>query len=209
MKTKLNHKSGVRQSGQVLAWFVLTFLALSSSVGPRAQAQSGGPGADAGVVKSIDDGILEIRSGSHTTQYIETDSTKWLDQNGRRIDAGDTVGKMVEVRFRWVTGGSEAMSVQISGSSRSAAAEESWERRSREKSNDFGEAWGTVESIDDAVLELRNSPSTTLTFTETDETQWLNKHGKRIEAGDVVGKRVWVRFRPIGDGRVALVVQIK
>jgi len=187
----------------------MTLIAFSFPVAPCAHSQSGGPGADAGVVKSIDDGILEIRSGSHTTQYTETDSTKWLDANGRRIDAGDTVGKMVEVRFRWITGGSEALSVQISGSSRSDKAEKSIERPSRARSSGSNEIWGTVKSIDDMNLDLRDPNGKTQTLRETDQTRWLNKRGKRIDAGDTVGKWVWVRFRGSGDDREVLVVQIE
>jgi len=186
----------------------IALITFSFSFPSRAHAQSGGPGADAGVVKSIDDGILEIRSGSHTTQYTETDNTKWLDQNGRRIEAGDTVGKKVEVRFRWVTGGSEAMSVQISsGSSRSA--EDSGSHPSRAKSSGSGQIWGTVKSIDDLTLDLRDPNGNTQSLRETDETLWLNKRGKRIEAGDVVGKWVEVTYRSNGDGREVLSVQIR
>lgn len=185
----------------------VTAIAFSFLIAPRVYAQSGGPGADAGVVKSIDDGILELRNSK--TTYIETDNTKWLDQNGRRIDAGDVVGKMVEIRFRWVTGGSEALSVQISGSSRSAAAEESNERPSRAKSSGSGEIWGTVKSIDDMTLDLRDPNGNTQSLRETDETKWLNKRGKRVEAGDTVGKWVWVKYRSDGDGREVLVVQIE
>jgi len=184
-------------------------IAFSISVAPRAYAQSGGPGSDAGVVKSIDDGILEIRSGSHTTQYTETDNTKWLDQNGRQIEAGDTVGKNVEVRFRWITGGSEALSVQISrGGSRSSEAEEP-ARSSRAKSSGSKEIWGTVKSIDDMTLDLRDPNGDMQSLRETDETKWLNKRGKRIEAGDTVGKWVWVRFSGTGNDREVLVVQIE
>lgn len=170
-------------------------IAISLSVAPYAYAQSGGPGADAGVVKSIDDGILEIRSGSHTTQYTETDNTKWLDQNGRRIEAGDTVGKNVEVRFRWITGGSEALSVQIvRGGRRSSEAEEP-AQSSRAKSSDWAQIFGTVKSIDDMILDLRDVNGGTQSFTQTDQTRWLNKRGKRIDAGDTVGKSVVVTYR--------------
>jgi hypothetical protein len=75
---------------------------------PRAHAQSGGPGADAGVVTSIDDAKLDLREGSKTVTYVTTEETQWLNKRGQRIDAGDVVGKMDEVRFRWITGGSEA-----------------------------------------------------------------------------------------------------
>jgi hypothetical protein len=89
----------------------ITLIAFSLPVARRAHAQIEiGVGKDVGVVESIDDGILKIRSGSHTRHYKETDNTKWLDQNGRRIDPGDVVGKTVEVRFQL---SSEAMSVQI------------------------------------------------------------------------------------------------
>ena len=132
MKTKANCKSLFGHNSRVITWLIVASFALSCSFAPRAHAQSGGPGADAGVVTSIDDGILEIRSGSHTTEYTETNNTKWLDKNGRRIDAGDVVGKMVEVRYRWITGGSEALSVQLtSGSSRGSGSSRSEGSRSR------------------------------------------------------------------------------
>jgi hypothetical protein len=216
MKTKLNCKSLFGHSGQVIAWLIGIFFALSFPVAPRAHAQSGGPGADAGVVTSIDDNRLEIRSGSHTTTYVETEQTQWLNKRGQRIDAGDVVGKMVEVRFRWITGGSEALSVRITsdsststGSSRSAAAEESGARTSRAKSSGSGEIWGFVKSIDDMLLDLRDANGNTQNLRETEETRWLNKRGKRIEAGDTVGKWVEVTFRSTGDGREVLSVQLR
>ena len=107
MKTKMNCKSLFGHSGQLLAWLIVTF-ALSFPVAPRAHAQSGGPGADAGVVTSIDDAKLDLREGSKTVTYVTTEETQWLNKRGQRIDAGDVVGKMVEVRFRWITGGSES-----------------------------------------------------------------------------------------------------
>jgi hypothetical protein len=210
MKTKLNHKSGVRQSGRVLAWLVLTLLAFSSAVGPRAHAQSGGPGADAGVVMSIDDAKLDIREGSKTVTYVTTEQTQWLNKRGQRIDAGDVVGKMVEVRFRWITGGSEALSVRItSDSSRSVAAEDSSARGSRAKSRSSDEIWGFVKSIDDMLLDLRDANGNPQTLRETEETQWLNKRGKRIDAGDTVGKWVEVTYRGSGDDREVLSVRIR
>jgi hypothetical protein len=115
---------------QRLAFFIpgalITLFALSLPIASR--AQSGGPIRDTGVVKSIDDAILEIRNTNGRTEtFTETDETQWLDKSGRRIEPGDTVGKMVEVRTRWITGGSEALSVQITsggGSSRPARSEE-------------------------------------------------------------------------------------
>jgi hypothetical protein len=115
MKTKMNPKSSFVQSGRVIAWLIVTFFALSIPVTPRAHAQSGGPGKDRGVVMSIDDAVLEIRDGSHTRSYTETDQTRWLNSRGQRIDAGDVVGKKVEVRWRWITGGSEALEVKVTG----------------------------------------------------------------------------------------------
>jgi hypothetical protein len=57
------------------------------------------------VVTSIDDMTLEIRNRSgHTETFKETDQTKWLNKRGKRIEAGDVVGKKVEVRSRWITG---------------------------------------------------------------------------------------------------------
>ena len=102
---------------------LITLLALSLPVVSR--AQSGGPGKDHGVVKNIDDGILEVQGGDDlgTRTYKETDDTQWLGKNGEPIQDGDVVGKYCEVRFRWITGGSEALSVQIKsggGSSRAS-----------------------------------------------------------------------------------------
>ena len=92
---------------------LITLLALSLPVVSR--AQSGGPGKDHGVVKNIDDGILEVQGGDDlgTRTYKETDDTQWLGKNGEPIQDGDVVGKYCEVRFRWITDGSEALSVQI------------------------------------------------------------------------------------------------
>jgi hypothetical protein len=127
MKTKLNRKSLFGHSGQVIAWLIVAFCALSFPFARRAHAQSGGPGADAGVVTSIDDAKLDLREGSRTITYVTTEQTQWLNKRGQRIDPGDVVGKMVEVRFRWITGGSEALSVQLTsggGSSRPAHIED-------------------------------------------------------------------------------------
>src|ERR1700730_16885887 len=177
MKTKLNRKSLFGHSGHLLALLIVTLFALSFPVASPVHAQSGGPGRDAGVVTSIDDNTLEIRDGSHTTTYVETEQTQWLNKRGQRIDAGDVVGKMVEVRFRWITGGSEALSVRITsdsstskGSSRSGHGEESGARGSRAKSSGSGEIWGTVKSIDDMLLDLRDANGNTQTLRETEET---------------------------------------
>jgi len=211
MKTKLNLKSLFGHRAQILASLIVTFVALSFPIAPRAHAQSGGPGSAIGVVKSIDDAVLEIRnSAGRTETYTETDNTQWLNSRGQQIDAGDVVGKKVEIRFRWITGGSEALSVRIlSDSSRSVAAEESGTHGSRAKSSGSGEIWGTVKSIDDMLLDLRDPNGNTQTLRETDETRWLNKRGKRIDAGDTVGKWVEVTFRSTGDGREALSVQLR
>jgi hypothetical protein len=115
---------------QSLAFFIpgalITLLALSVPVPSR--AQSGGPGKSWGVAKEIDDARLEIRNTNGRTEtFTETDETQWLNRNGQPIDAGDVVGKNVEVRWRWITGGSEALSVQITsggGNSRPAHIED-------------------------------------------------------------------------------------
>jgi hypothetical protein len=211
MKTKLNRKSLSAHTNQNLAWLFVIFFAFALPVAHRAHAQSGGPGADAGVVTSIDDAVLEIRNNAGNTEtFKETDQTQWLNKRGQRIDAGDVVGKKVEIRFRFITGGMEALSVRISSdSSKSAAASESGARGSHAKSGSAGEIWGSVKSIDDAMLELRDPNGDTQTFSETDQTKWLNKHGKRIEAGDVVGKWVEVRFRSTNGGKEAVSVQLR
>lgn len=119
----MNRKSLFGHSGQIIAWLIVTFFALSFPVAPRAHAQSGGPGADAGVVTSIDDAKLDIREGSRTITYVTTEQTQWLNKRGQRIDAGNVVGKNVEVRFRWVTGGSEALSVQLSSGAKNVSGD--------------------------------------------------------------------------------------
>lgn len=92
---------------------VITVLALSLPVASR--AQSGGPGTDHGTVTSIDDMLLEIRGGdgTGTRTYKAPEDTQWLDKNGRPIDPSDVVDKKVAVRFQFVTGGMQALSVQI------------------------------------------------------------------------------------------------
>src|ERR1700730_16780235 len=121
MKTKLYRRSLFGHSGQVIAALMVSFVALSFPIAPRAHAQSGGPGADAGVVTSIDDAKLDLREGSKTITYLTTEQKQWLNKRGQRIDAGGVGGKMVEVRFRWITGGSEALSVRITSNSSSSA----------------------------------------------------------------------------------------
>ena len=109
MKTKLKSLFGHR--GQILASLIVAFFALSLPLASR--AQSGGPGNDHGVVMSIDDAQLDIRDGSHTRTYKTNAKTRWLNKNGQPIDAGDVVQKKVAVKFRFVTGGIEAMEVKI------------------------------------------------------------------------------------------------
>jgi hypothetical protein len=104
----MNRKLLFQRIGPLLAGLIVTCFALSCPITPRAYAQSSGPGADTGVVTSIDDAKLDLRKGSKTITYVTTEETQWLNKRGQRIDAGDVVGKMVEVRFRWITGGSEA-----------------------------------------------------------------------------------------------------
>jgi hypothetical protein len=109
MKTKLKSLFGHR--GQILASLIVAFVALSLPLASR--AQSGGPGTDHGVVMSIDDARLDIRDGSHTRTYTTTGQTQWLNKRGQRVDAGDVVQKKVAVKFRFATGGMEAMEVKI------------------------------------------------------------------------------------------------
>lgn len=148
MKTKRYRRSLFGHSGQVIAALIVSFFALSFPIAPRAHAQSGGPGADAGLVTSIDDAKLDLREGSKTITYVTTDETQWLNKRGQRIDAGDVVGKMVEVRFRWITGGSEALSVQItSGGSNSSGSSRSTMSKSRSsEGGSFSGRWRDPET---------------------------------------------------------------
>jgi hypothetical protein len=102
---------------------LITFLALSLPIASR--AQSGGPGTDHGTVTNIDDMLLEIRGGdgTGTRTYKTPRDTQWLNKNGQPVDPSDVVDKRVAVRFQFVTGGMEALSVQLtSGSGKSRAA---------------------------------------------------------------------------------------
>lgn len=123
MKTQLNQKFFFGQGGRVAAGLLVASVVLCFSNPPRAHAQSGGPGKSWGVVKEIDDARLEIRNTNGRTEtFTETDETRWLNKNGQPIDAGDVVGKNVEVRWRWITGGSEALSVQLSSGGQSVSS---------------------------------------------------------------------------------------
>jgi hypothetical protein len=167
----------------------MTVLAFSLPVASR--AQSGGPGTDHGIVDSIDDMKLDIREGSRTITYATTEQTQWLNKRGQRIDAGDVVGKMVEVRFRWITGGSEALSVRISsnssssaGSSRAAAAPRS---RSGEGSS-FNGTW------------RNDHKAETLTITVTGENALLDYSPGTPDQGTVRGNYIY--FQGLGRRNV-------
>ena len=111
MKIKSNSKPLLGRAGQILVLLAITFLVLALPVTSR--AQSGGPGNDHGVVLSIDDAKLDIRDGSHTRTYTTNEHTRWLNKNLQPIDAGDVVQKKVSIKWRFVTGGMEAMEVKL------------------------------------------------------------------------------------------------
>jgi hypothetical protein len=58
-------------------------------------------------------------------------------------------------------------------------------------------------------LDIRDANGDTQSLRETDETRWLNKRGKRIEAGDTVGKWVEVTYRSSGGEREVLSIQLR
>jgi hypothetical protein len=118
----MNRKLLFQRIGPLLAGLFVTVFAFCFFIAPQARAQSGGPGTDHGIVDSIDDMKLDIRGGGdrHTRTYTETDETRWLNSYGQSIDPADTVGKTVDVRWRWITGGSEVVSVQLSSSRESS-----------------------------------------------------------------------------------------
>ena len=156
MKRQLNRESSGRFGPRIAVWSVVALVALPLLSAPRAHAQSGGPGADAGVVTSIDDAKLDIRVGSHTTTYDTTEQTQWLNKRGQRIDPGDVVGKMVEVRFRWITGGSEALSVRLTGNG-SSSSESSKSSRSQSRSeggSPFSGKWRNPETGDKLTISV-------------------------------------------------------
>jgi hypothetical protein len=180
--------------------FLITIAVLGFSLPVASLAQSGGPGTDHGIVDSIDDMKLDIRGGDgrRTRTYTETNETQWLNKGGQRIDAGDVVGKMVEVRFRWITGGSEALSVRITsnssssaGSSRPAAAPRS---RSAEGSS-FNGTW------------RNDHKAETLTITVTGENALLDYSPGSPDQGTVRGNYIYYQGlsrRNVGSERMLL-----
>ena len=120
----MNPKLLFRHTGPLLAGLFVTLFAFCLSIAPT-RAQSGGPGTDHGTVTSIDDMLLEIRGGdgTGTRTYKEAEDTRWLDKSGQPIDPGDVVDKKVAVRFQFVTGGMEALSVQLSSGAKNASAD--------------------------------------------------------------------------------------
>jgi hypothetical protein len=193
MKTKLNRKSLFGHSGHLLALLIVTLFALSFPVASPVHAQSGGPGRDAGVVTSIDDNTLEIRDGSHTTSYVETEQTQWLNKRGQRIEAGDVVGKMVEVRFRWITGGSEALSVRISSNGSGSAGSSSSVAAPRSRSGEGSSFNGTWRN---------NQKAETLTITVTGESALLDYSPGTPDQGTVRGNYIYyqgLRRSPVGS----------
>jgi hypothetical protein len=67
---------------------------------------------------------------------------------------------------------------------------------SRAQSGGPGTDHGIVDSIDDMKLDIHGGGDRhTGTYTETDETRWLNSDGQPIDPGDTVRKTVDVRWR--------------
>ena len=201
MKTKLNRKRLLGHRGQILAWLIVTFFALSLPV--ASLAQSGGPGTDHGIVDSIDDMKLDIRGGDgrHTRTYTETDETQWLNKRGQRIDAGDVVGKMVEVRFRWITGGSEALSVQVSSSresSRPAPNTDSGSTETRPSRLPEQVLRGTIGGSE-AVFRLNTSDDGTIsgTYSQGSKTYRIKGTGKpgHMSLDEYTGERLTAHIK--------------
>ena len=106
---------------------------------------------------------------------------KWLCKKGARMKA-------------WLFAMSVALSLPVASPAQSGGP---------------GTDHGTVTSIDDMLLEIRGGDGTgTRTYKEADDTKWLNKSGQPIDAGDVVGKKVAVRFQFVTGGMKALSVQL-
>jgi hypothetical protein len=81
--------------------------------------------------------------------------------------------------------------------------------RTHAQSGGPGTDHGTVTSIDDMLLDIRGGDGTgTRTYKTPNDTQWLDKNGQSIDPGDVVGKKVAVRFQFVTDGMKALSVQL-
>lgn len=136
---------------------LIALLALSLPV--ASHAQSGGPGTDHGIVVGIDDAILEIKGGdgTGTRTYKETDDTQYLNKKGEPIQDGDVVGKNVEVRFQFVTGGMRALSVQLTSggaNSRPAHIEDAGDASSRPHERGDQVLRGTIGG-GEAVFRLR------------------------------------------------------
>jgi len=197
MKTNLNCKSLFGHSGQVIAWLIVTFFALSFPVAPPAHAQSGGPGAAAGVVTSIDDAKLELREGSKTVTYVTTEETQWLNKRGQRIDAGDVVEKMVEVRFRWITGGSEALSVRIISNSSSSAGSSRSADAPRSRSGGGSSFNGTWRNLQNGIM---------VTITVTGENAILDYSPGTPDQGTIRGNIIY--YEGVGRTKVGSEVRL-
>jgi hypothetical protein len=83
METKLNRKRLLGHRGQILAWLIVTFVALSLPLAPRAFAQD--PNVKFGKVTGFHDSKLELRRGVQTYTFDTTEKTRWL-YRGQPID---------------------------------------------------------------------------------------------------------------------------
>ncbi len=95
MKTKLNRKRLLGHRGQILAWLIVTFVALSLPLAPRAFAQD--PySRTSGLVTFTDGTRLELEVASHRYMFFITGQTHWF---GPHPKTG------MHVKVKWRTGG--------------------------------------------------------------------------------------------------------
>ena len=124
METKLNRKRLLGHRGQILAWLIVTFVALSLPLAPRAFAQDQGGVQSGELVRHLRGRLveLEVRTATGLTRvtYDTTEKTRWSRRDGREISEGDLTalkpgyrGLNVWVKWRLGTGGSmEAVEVR-------------------------------------------------------------------------------------------------
>ena len=119
METKLSRKRLLGHRGQILAWLIVTFVALSLPLAPRAFAQDQ-DGVKNGELRRSPRGKLILDVDSGTITFDTTEKTRWIDWRGQEVSENSLKAKSlgrgdrVWVKWRLGTGGSmEAVEVRL------------------------------------------------------------------------------------------------
>jgi len=123
MKTKLDRKRLFGHRGQILAWLIVTFVALSLPLASRAFAQDkdrviSGAITNLWMGGSGGGGELTIRVGARIPMRFEiTEKTQWIGLSGQKLhgyDVGHLEEVHVSVKYHDQTSGrAEAVEVRI------------------------------------------------------------------------------------------------